>query len=239
VQTYDTKPKRRLFELMKSQGLQANQQVTFLSDGADDVRELPLYLSPESEHWLDWFHVVMRLRVMGQIAKGLVNEQNMTSAQELLTEADEELHRVDIGKQFERVKRFLWHGNVAGALDTIEDIEDELDLLPKDGESRKKLLKAVREFRGYIEANQNFIPNYGDRYRHGEKISTAFAESAVNQVVSKRMVKKQQMRWTESGAHNLLQIRTKVLNNQLRETFVRWYPGMQTEQETQIEKKAA
>ena len=80
VQTYDTKPKRRLFELMKSQGLQANQQVTFLSDGADDVRELPLYLSPESEHWLDWFHVAMRLRVMGQMAKGLVNEQNMTSA---------------------------------------------------------------------------------------------------------------------------------------------------------------
>jgi hypothetical protein len=190
VQTYDTKPKRRLFELMKSQGLQANQQVTFLSDGADDVRELPLYLSPESEHWLDWFHVATRLRVMGQIAKGLVNEQNMTSAQEPLTEADEELHRVDIGKQFERVNWFLWHDNVAGALHTIEDIEDELDLLPKDGESRKKLLKAVREFRSYIEANQNFIPNYGDRYRHGEKISTAFAESAVNQVISKRMVSK-------------------------------------------------
>ena len=76
-------------------------------------------------------------------------------------------------------------------------------------------------------------------HRHGEKISTAFAESAVNQVISKRMVKKQQMRWTESGAHNLLQIRTKVLNNQLRETFVRWYPGMQNEQETEIQKKAA
>ena len=91
----------------------------------------------------------------------------------------------------------------------------------------------------YIEANQNFIPNYGDRCRHGEKISTAFAESAVNQVVSKRMVKKQQMQWTESGAHNLLQIRTKVLNNQLRETFVRWYPGMQNEQETEIQKKVA
>src|SRR5271157_931606 len=74
----------------------------------------------------------------------------------LLTEADEELDRVDIGKQFERVKWFLWHGNVAGALDTIKDIEDELDLLPKDGESRKKLLKAVREFSGYIEANTSF-----------------------------------------------------------------------------------
>jgi hypothetical protein len=150
-----------------------------------------------------------------------------------------ELGAVDIGKELERVKWFLWHGNVVRALDTIEDIEGELDFLPQDGESRKKLLKAVREFRGYIEANQNFIPNYGDRYRHGEKISTAFAESAVNQVVSKRMVKKQQMRWTESGAHNLLQVRTNVLNDQLRETFVRWYPGMQTEQETEIERKAA
>jgi hypothetical protein len=237
VQTYDTKPKRRLFELMKSQGLQANQQVTFLSDGADDVRELPLYLSPESEHWLDWFHVAMRLRVMGQMAKGLVNEQNMTSAH--TEDAAEELDTVDVGKELERVKWFLWHGNVVRALDAIEDIEGELDFLPQDGESRKKLVKAVREFRGYIEANQNFIPNYGDRYRHGEKISTAFAESAVNQVVSKRMVKKQQMRWSESGAHNLLQVRTKVLNDQLRETFVRWYPGMRTEQETEIEKKAA
>jgi hypothetical protein len=37
----------------------------------------------------------------------------------------------------------------------------------------------------------------GKRYRAGEAISTAFTESAVNQVISKRMVKrKQQMRWT-------------------------------------------
>jgi hypothetical protein len=57
--------------------------------------------------------------------------------------------------------------------------------------------------------------------------------------VSKRMVKKQQMRWSESGAHNLLQVRTKVLNDELRETFVRWYPGMQANEETTIEKKAA
>jgi hypothetical protein len=40
-------------------------------------------------------------------------------------------------------------------------------------------------------------------------------ESAVNQVVIKRMVKKQQMRWTPRGAHLLLQIRTRVLNEEL------------------------
>ena len=32
------------------------------------------------------------------------------------------------------------------------------------------------------------IPNDGDRYRYGRKISTSFAESTVNQVISKRMV---------------------------------------------------
>jgi hypothetical protein len=243
VQTYDPKPKRRLFEVLKSQGLQANQQVTFLSDGADDVRELPFYLSPESEHWLDWFHVSMRLTGMGQLAKGLANEQAEGSeaapAAEPPAEAPEEtLDAGEIGKQLERVKWFLWHGNVQEALETIEDIEDALDL-SQEGESRRKLVKAVREFCGYIEANQNFIPNYGDRYRHGEAISTAFAESTVNQVVSKRMIKKQQMQWTEAGAHHLLQVRTKVLNDELRETFARWYPGMRTDQETTMTEKAA
>jgi hypothetical protein len=44
----------------------------------------------------------------------------------------------------------------------------------------------------------------------GETISTAFVESTINQVVSRRFVKKQQMHWTLKGAHLLLQARTKV-----------------------------
>ncbi len=38
------------------------------------------------------------------------------------------------------MKWFLWHGNVTRALDTIEDIEGELDLLLRGGEREKKLL---------------------------------------------------------------------------------------------------
>jgi hypothetical protein len=55
VQTYDEKPRRRLFELLKAQGMTMNQQVLFLTDGGEDVRELPLFLNPEAEHVLDWF----------------------------------------------------------------------------------------------------------------------------------------------------------------------------------------
>jgi hypothetical protein len=83
----------------------------------------------------------------------------------------------------------------------------------------------VREFGGYIDANAGSIPNYGERHRAGEAISTAFVESTVNQVVSERTVKKQQMRWTPSGAPLLLQVRTRVLNDELAEDFHRWYPG--------------
>jgi len=40
VQTFDQNPTRRLFEVLKSQGHQLNQQITCLSDGGDTVREL-------------------------------------------------------------------------------------------------------------------------------------------------------------------------------------------------------
>src|SRR6266478_5764283 len=47
VQTLDTKPKRRLFEVLQSQGLQLNQDITFLSDGNDTLRALQLEMSPK------------------------------------------------------------------------------------------------------------------------------------------------------------------------------------------------
>ena len=61
VSRYDPEPKGRLFEWLNGQGLPSNQAITFLSDGGDTVRELPMGLYPNSEHLLDWFHVTMRL----------------------------------------------------------------------------------------------------------------------------------------------------------------------------------
>lgn len=56
--------------------------------------------------------------------------------------------------------------------------------------------------------------------------------------LSKRMVKKQQMRWSKHVAHHLLQVRTKVLNDELRQTFAGLCPGMQTNVEEQQQKTA-
>ena len=127
--------------------------------------------------------------------------------------------------ELERLKWFLWHGNAFCALQVIDDLKSDLDTEDPTPHERK-LYKTLAEFGHYIDANAAWIPNYGERYRHGEAISNAFVESAVNQIVSKRMVKKQQMRWSPRGAHLLLQIRTHVLNDDLAGTFRRWYPEL-------------
>ena len=120
-----------------------------------------------------------------------------------------------------------WNGNIDPALRLVDGLKTTLAGEGISAE-RQKLLRAVREFGNYIAANQACIPDYGDRYRNHETISTAFTESAVNQLVSRRMVKQQQMHWTERGAHLLLQVRVQVMNGDLRQTFGRWYPGVKT-----------
>ena len=210
VQTYDEKPRRRLWELLKSQGMQENQQVVFLSDGSDTVRQLQEYLHPCSEHLIDWFHITMRLTVLRQQAKGLQAERPQFGQ--------------EISKQLESVKHLLWHGNTEEALERIGGLNIELDLLRAFSPAADKLGKNLGEFETYIRNNIDFIPNFGERYRQGETISTAFVESTINQVVSKRFVKKQQMRWTPRGAHLLLQARAKVLNDDLEDVFRGWYP---------------
>jgi hypothetical protein len=80
----------------------------------------------------------------------------------------------------------------------------------------------------YVGISETFIPNDGERYHHGGRISTGFVESTVNQVVNKRMVKKQQMQWGQRGAHLRLQIRTRVLNEEWEATFCAWYPGFRS-----------
>ena len=130
---------------------------------------------------------------------------------------------------------YLWHGNSANALACLRDVDDVLEGWDYDDDGEKQpqpgseaagwMLKYVREMATYIANNAGSIVNYGERYRNGERIRTGFVESTINQVVSKRMVKKQQMQWTPEGAHLLLQVRTQVLNDDWEGTFHTWYPN--------------
>ncbi len=225
VRSVDPKPKRRLFAVLHAQGMQANQQVTFFSDGGETVRTLPAYPHPEADHILDWFHLTMKITVLQQCARGLPESKTATIVAD--TTGEERL-----GRCLASVKHHLWHGNSGGALERLQDVEDVLARWDCDedgettpGESTARMRKYVRELDTYIANNASLIVNYGERYRNGERISTGFVASTINQVVSKRMVKKQQMQWTPEGAHLLLQVRAQVLNDDWEATFRTWYPG--------------
>jgi hypothetical protein len=167
----------------------------------------------------------MRLTVLSQTAKGLPETVGESEDQEPL--------RPEVLKTLESIKWYLWHGNVFQALQHLRFLEMDLEsaAFESQEETTRKLLKAIEEFGTYIERNAGFIPGFiPGRYRNGERISTGFVESAINQVVSKRMAKKQQMQWTQRGAHLLLQVRTRVLNEEWEDVFRRWYPDFRQQQ---------
>jgi hypothetical protein len=193
--------------VLQAQGLQDSQPLTFLSDGGETVRTLPVQLHPQSEHLLDWVHLTMHVTVLGQYLKGLIRLDRVAGE--------------GIQQRLNSVKWLLWHGRVTKALARLGDLDRSInpftDLYPRF----PQLKRAVQNFYTYIENNRDCIPNYGQRDRSGETISTAFVKSTVNSVLSKRFVKKQSMQWTKRGAHLLLQVRIKTLNNELAFAFRR------------------
>jgi len=134
----------------------------------------------------------------------------------------------------ESIKHLLWHGNVEEALERLANLLMDLELIRNHSAPAEKLTAGVAEFETYIRNNQESIPNYGERYRQGETISTAFVESTINQVVSRRFVKRQQMHWTLRGAHLVLQTRTKVLNNELEESVSAMVPTVPNPSESRV-----
>ena len=138
---------------MKSQGMQDNQQVVFLSDGGEDIRQVRQYLHPNSEHVIDWFHINMRLTVLQQQTKAL--------------QAEPEASGWEVSKQIDSVKHLLWHGNVEEALERLGNLFLDLDLIRKRSAPAEKLAAGIAEFETYIRNNRESIPNFGERYRQG------------------------------------------------------------------------
>jgi hypothetical protein len=210
VASQDEQSDRRLRAVL--QDLAEPWAVTMLTDGGDSVRALADELSPGAAPILDWFHIAMRLTGLGQYTRGLAHH-NPIEATALET-------------RLERIKWRLWHGDAGEALTRAEQLAADVAALDSGYPKLKRLVKATADMATYIANNAAALPDYSERWFNGERISTAFAESTVNLVISRRFAKKQQMQWSKQGAHLLLQTRTKTLDGTLRDLFTRWYPAM-------------
>lgn len=99
------------------------------------------------------------------------------------------------------------------AVPRLQAVSAELEKWPTQEYS--PLWWNVRKACGYVRGHTQYLVNYGARYRKGLPISSGIAESAVNQVVSLRMAKRRQMRWSDEGAHALALVRVADLNGEL------------------------
>jgi len=195
-------------------GVHADTPATVLCDGDAGLWRLQRDALPGATVVLDWWHAAVRFEHALQAARGL-------GAGTVDTHFASEAVR-----GLERAKWRLWHGRWIGCERTLA----ALCRWTKRKHVREvagidHLQRHVGELLGYLERNQAALVHYAARRRRGEPISTAFVESAVNEIVAKRMNKKQQMRWSRATVQPFLDVRTAVLNDTLEDAFRQSYPG--------------
>jgi len=196
----------RTLHALEQVGYRSFGDVTVISDGAEILKRLPRTMPKPTTHIIDWFHIAMKIQPMQQIANHMVRSQSRS----------DEAPTID--RDVRVVKWRLWHGRVDRAIRELEFFLARL----KNSQQRSEFSVARLHSLGlqlltYVRSNRDAIVNYGRRYRAGFRVASTLAESAVNSLVGKRMVKNQQMRWSLHGAHMLMQVRTAKLNGELRD----------------------
>src|ERR1019366_2230085 len=76
--------------------------------------------------------------------------------------------------RLDRIKWRLWHGDGREALIRLDTLAEDIDVLKSDYPNLERFAKTAAEFATYIRNNVGLIPNYGERWRNGELISTSF-----------------------------------------------------------------
>ena len=190
-------------------------RLTVITDGASGLQSIADRLPFSVSSVFDWFHISMRIRHLEQIVK----------AMRAVTETEKAARSV-LFSRVGKLRWCFWHAKLPKAKSQMQGILTICRVIMPETrgftESLEQLDHRVRELVAYVEANGGSTINYGARYRQGKAISTASAESAVNQVLNQRMCKRQQMRWSPHGAHLLAQVRCAVINGELKERLARY-----------------
>src|SRR4051812_48773264 len=209
-------------------GVQADTPATVLCDGDAGLWRLQRETLPDATAVLDRWHAAVRFEHALQAARGLGTG---TADRHL---ADEAVRRL------ERAKWRLWHGRWSECRRKLAGLyrwtqhKHRREIAGVD-----RLQRHISDLLGYLARNQDMLVHYAARRRRDEPISTAFVESAVNEIVAKRMNKKQQMRWNRTTVQPFLDVRTAVLNDTLEDAFRHRYPGFRSANDDQALSAAA
>jgi hypothetical protein len=190
----------RLDGFLRSSGVDPNARVTILTDGAGEFEKAAKGCAQPTCRILDWFHIAMKF----EAAENSVFGCHVIDPPE----------REAVQREIRGAKWLAWHGKGTKAVARIQALDAEL--LGRPDYEFSTLWWNLRKVSGYLRSHVGYLVNYGRRHHKGLPISSGIAESAVNQVVSMRMAKKRQMRWSDEGAHLLAQVRVHEINGDLR-----------------------
>ena len=184
------------------------------TDGCPGLRSILAAAGVADPPILDWFHIAMRLQPLRQIASGLPADDP--------AQVDAKTVIVD---EIERLRWRVWNGKAKDARKSIDRIRKVMHIYrgaqgPRGSVApSRKLWAALLEFHGYLVGQSEWLVNYAERHRAGQRVGTAITEGTANFLVNRRMNKSQQMRWTRRGADLLLQVRCAVYNGTLGSAF--------------------
>jgi hypothetical protein len=129
-------------------------------------------------------------------------------------------------RNLERAKWRLWHGRWPGCRRKLAALCRWVERRSvRDVAGIDRLRRHAADLLGYLERNEAALVHYAARRRRGEPIATSFVESAVDEIISWRMAKAQQMRWSRATVPAFLDVRTAVLNDTLADAFRQHHPG--------------
>ena len=193
-------------------GVTADTPATVLCDGDAGLWRMQREALPNATVVLDWWHAAVRFEHALQAARGLGAADTHL--------ADEAV------RGLERAKWRLWHGRWPGCRRKLAALcrwarRSYVRTWQVSGASNT----TSESYWAISSGTQGALVHYAARRRRGEPISTAFVESSVNEIIAKRMNKKQQMRWNRATVQPFLDVRTAVLNDTLEDAFRHRYPG--------------
>ncbi|UUZ76922.1 ISKra4 family transposase [Polaromonas sp. P1(28)-13] len=189
----------RLDQFLTASGVGKDERVTIFTDGAAEFEKAVNGTSRPICRILDWFHIAMKFRAIEQTASKHPN---------LLTP-----NGGGLCEEIASCKWLVWHGKASTAVARLKRVYDAFGVIPQD--QFWTLWWNLGRLFWYLRSNDWYLVNYARRHHKGLPISSAIAESAMNEVVSWRMAKKRQMRWSDEGAHLLAQVRVHDLNGDL------------------------
>ena len=188
----------RLDQFLRQSGVTSQECVTVICDDAGEFGKAVAGSKLARGRILDWFHIAMKFQVAERSVFGI--------------QTIDHSERDAVEQSIRSAKWLVWHGKGSKAVARIKALD--ATLLARKSYEDSTLHWNLRRLYFYVENNAATLVNYGARYRKGMPISSSIAESAVNLAVSHRMAKKQQMRWTDEGAHCLAQVRVADLNGE-------------------------